>query len=81
VYPLPSFLAHPDFRDDCCRALYEHKLSLREFADLDWMCTLQPLCADKVPSDFAFIGLGAVRGITLRFYEQFGGVTELPIRE
>ena len=32
------FLRTPDMRDDCCRALYEGKLSLSQFADLEWMC-------------------------------------------
>lgn len=75
------FLRTPDFRDDCCRALYEHKLTLREFADLDWMCnTASRYAADKVCSDFAFIGLVEQFEESLqRFYEQFGGVTELPI--
>ena len=32
-------LRSPDLRDDCCRRLHEEKLSLRGFAELDWMKT------------------------------------------
>jgi hypothetical protein len=75
------FLRTPDLRDDCCRALYEHKLTLREFADLDWMCnTAGRYAAGKVFSDFAFIGIvERFEESMLRFHAQFGGATELPM--
>jgi hypothetical protein len=75
------FLRTPDFRDDCCRALYEHKLTLREFADLDWMCnTASRYAAGKACSDFAFIGLvERFEESLLRFHARFGGVAELPM--
>jgi len=75
------FLRTPDSRDDCCRALYEHKLSLREFADLDWMCnTASRYAADKVSSDFAFIGIVERFEESLaRFENRFGGHADLPV--
>jgi|HubBroStandDraft_5_1064220.scaffolds.fasta_scaffold227575_2 hypothetical protein len=52
------FLRAPDMRDDCCRALHERKLSLREFADLDWMQNLATrYLAGKPVSDFQFVGI------------------------
>ena len=74
------FLRTPDLRDHCCRALYEHQLSLREFAELDWMRdTASRYAADKVGSDFAFIGIVEQFEESLfRFHAQFGGLTELP---
>jgi hypothetical protein len=52
------FLRSPDMRDDCCRALHERKLSLRGFADLDWMRNLTTrYLAGKPVEDFEFIGI------------------------
>jgi hypothetical protein len=52
------FLRSPDMRDDCCRALYERKLSLRGFADLDWMSNLTTrYLANKPVEDFEFVGI------------------------
>ena len=52
------FLRSPDMRDDCCRALHEHGLSLREFADLDWMQNeTSRYLANKPVEDFDFIGI------------------------
>jgi Sulfotransferase family len=52
------FLRSPDMRDDCCRALHEHRLSLREFADIDWMQNLATrYLANKPVADFQFIGI------------------------
>lgn len=75
------FLRTPDFRDDCCRALYEHKLTLREFADLDWMRnTASRYASGKVCSDFAFVGLvERFEESLLQFHARFGGATELPM--
>ena len=45
-------------RDDCCRALYEQKLSLRQFADLEWMRNeAGRYLANKPVEDFEFIGI------------------------
>ncbi len=52
------FLRSPDMRDDCCRALYERKLSLRQFADLDWMRNeTGRYLANKPVKDFEFVGV------------------------
>ena len=52
------FLRTPDMRDDCCRALYEQKLSLRQFADLEWMRNeAGRYLANKPVEDFEFIGI------------------------
>jgi hypothetical protein len=52
------FLRAPDMRDDCCRALHERKLSLREFADLDWMQNMATrYLAGKAVTDFRFVGI------------------------
>jgi hypothetical protein len=48
----------PDMRDDCCRALHQQKLSLREFADLDWMRNMTTrYLAGKPVADFHFVGI------------------------
>lgn len=52
------FLRSPDMRDDCCRALHERKLDLRQFADLEWM--RNEACrylANKPVEDFQFVGI------------------------
>ncbi|HEY5228518.1 MAG TPA: sulfotransferase family 2 domain-containing protein [Opitutaceae bacterium] len=52
------FLRSPDMRDNCCKALHEHRLSLREFADLDWMQNLASrYLSNKPVADFHFIGI------------------------
>lgn len=52
------FLRSPDLRDDCCRALLERKLTLREFAELDWMRNLATrYLAGKPLADFEFVGV------------------------
>jgi len=52
------FLRSPDLRDDCCRALLEHNLSLRDFAGLDWMRNeATRYLAGKDVADFAFVGI------------------------
>jgi hypothetical protein len=61
------FLRSPDMRDDCCRALHEKRLSLREFADLEWMRNeTSRYLANKPVDDFEFIG------ISERFNESVG---------
>jgi hypothetical protein len=68
------FLRSPDMRDSCCRALHEHRLSLREFADLDWM--RNEACrylANKPVEDFEFIGICESFGESIdQFCETFG---------
>jgi len=52
------FLRSPDMRDDCCRALYERRLGLREFAELDWMRNeATRYLAGKSVDAFAFVGV------------------------
>ena len=52
------FLRSPDMRDDCCRVLHERKLSLTQFAELDWMRNeATRYMAGKSLSDFAFVGI------------------------
>ncbi|HEY3757876.1 MAG TPA: hypothetical protein VGL42_17100 [Opitutaceae bacterium] len=69
------FLRQPDMRDDCCRALYERKLSIREFSDLDWMCnTATRYLAAKPIGDFAFVGVvERFDECVRRFATEFGG--------
>lgn len=52
------FLRSPDLRDDCCRTLLDQKLTLREFAELDWMRNMAARYLNGVPlDDFAFVGV------------------------
>ncbi|HEY4989548.1 MAG TPA: hypothetical protein VII09_07065 [Opitutaceae bacterium] len=52
------FLRSPDMRDDCCRILHERNLTLREFADLEWMQNMSTRYqANKSVDDFEFIGI------------------------
>lgn len=68
------FLRTPDMRDNCCRMLHEHKLSLREFAELEWMRdeTTRYL-AYKPLDEFEFVGIAERfdESLTL-FCERFG---------
>jgi Sulfotransferase family len=68
------FLRTPDMRDDCCRALHERKLSLCEFADLDWMQNeASRYLAGKPVEDFEFIGVSERFGESVsQFCETFG---------
>jgi hypothetical protein len=51
-------LRSPDLRDDCCRRLHEEKLSLRAFAELDWMQNLATrYLAGKAIETFDFVGI------------------------
>lgn len=51
-------LRSPDLRDDCCRRLHEEKLSLRAFAELDWMQNLATrYLAGKAVETFDFVGI------------------------
>jgi Sulfotransferase family len=63
------FLRAPDMRDDCCRALHEQKLSLREFADLDWMKNMATrYLANKPVSDFQFVGISEYFQESMRLF-------------
>ncbi len=68
------FLRTPDMRDDCCRELYERKLSLRQFADLEWMRNYTGhYLANKPVADFEFIGIAERFDESIRrFCEVFG---------
>jgi hypothetical protein len=68
------FLRSPDMRDDCCRALHERKLNLRQFADLEWMQNeTGRYLANKPVEDFEFIGITERFGESIRhFGEVFG---------
>ncbi len=62
-------LGSPDLRDDCCRALHEGKLSLRQFADLEWMRNeATRYRANKPVGDFAFVGIAEQFEESLRHY-------------
>ncbi len=68
------FLRGPDMRDDCCRALHEQGLRLREFAELDWMrnCATRYL-AGKAIEEFAFVGVAERFEDSLNiFADEFG---------
>ena len=70
------FLRSPDLRDDCCRTLVDRKLTLREFAELDWMRNLATrYFADHQLDDFVFVGIAE------RFLESlhvFGDILSWP---
>lgn len=52
------FLRSPDLRDTCCRRLIEEKLTLRQFAELDWMRNLMTrYLAGRPLETFAFVGV------------------------
>jgi hypothetical protein len=63
------FLRAPDMRDDCCRALHERRMNLREFADLDWMQNLATrYLAGKPVTDFYFAGITEHFGESIRHF-------------
>jgi hypothetical protein len=68
------FLRSPDMRDDCCRALHERKLDLRQFADLEWMRNYTGhYLAHKPVEDFEFVGIAErFEESVRRFCETFG---------
>jgi hypothetical protein len=70
------FLRSPDMRDDCCRALHENGLTLRQFSELDWMTneTTRYLAA-KPLDDFAFVGIAERFAESVRLFSQ---VMEIP---
>ena len=76
------FLRSPGMRDDCCRALHKQGLSLRQFADLEWMQNeTTRYLANKKVEDFEFVGITErFRESVEAFCETFGfrSVTSLP---
>jgi hypothetical protein len=68
------FLRTPDMADDCCRALYERRLSLRAFADLEWMRDTATRYLAGLPVEaFAFVGIVERFDDSLRrFVDEFG---------
>jgi hypothetical protein len=68
------FLRSPDMRDDCCRALHERRLSLRQFADLEWMQNeTSRYLANKPVGDFSFVGIAERFDESVgRFCQAFG---------
>lgn len=78
------FLRSPDLRDDCCRTLLEQKLTLRQFAELDWMRNESTrYLAGKKIGEFAFVGVAERFLESLRLFgEEFGYLVPLaPPRE
>ena len=74
------FLRSPDWRDDCCRALYGQRLGLREFAELEWMRNMATrYLADKSLAEFAFVGVAERFSESLHvFGAACGWPTDLP---
>ncbi len=76
------FLRSPDMRDDCCRALYERKLTLLQFAELDWMRNeATRYLTGKRLTDFAFVGIAERFEESLEvFGSQFGWTNPVSAR-
>jgi hypothetical protein len=71
------FLRSPDMRDDCCRALHEKKLNLREFADLDWMRNMGcRYLANKPVEDFKFAGIAERFAESMQLYCRLFGFSD-----
>ena len=63
------FLRSPDMRDDCCRAVHEQRLNLRQFADLEWMRNeTSRYLANKPVEDFEFVGITEQFGASIRHF-------------
>jgi len=75
------FLRSPDPRDDCCRQLHERRLSLREFAALDWMRNESARYLGGKPlADFAFVGVAERFAESLSVCRRtFGWHTPVPL--
>jgi hypothetical protein len=74
------FLRAPDMRDDCCRQLHEHRLGLREFADLDWMRNMASrYVAGKPVDDFGFVGIAERFEESIRKFCGIFGFRQLPV--
>jgi hypothetical protein len=72
------FLRSPDMRDDCCRALHERKLDLRQFADLEWMRNeTSRYLANKPVEDFEFIGIAERFGESMREFSRVFGFRDV----
>lgn len=75
------FLRSPDMRDDCCRALFDRKLSLLQFAELPWMQNeTTRYLANKPVEDFAFVGIVEKYQASLKvFSHDFCRDLDLPV--
>jgi hypothetical protein len=74
------FRRHPNYPDECCRALHERSLSLLEFADLDWMKNqMTRYFRGRSAGDFAFVGVSECFVESLFLFETtFGCPVTLP---
>jgi hypothetical protein len=75
------FLRSPDMRDDCCRALWERRLTLRQFAELEWMRNeIHRYLAETPLTEFAFVGIAERFSESLRVFGASCGwpVSRLP---
>jgi hypothetical protein len=74
------FLRSPEMQDGSCRALIENRLTLVEFAELDWMRNGSTrYLAGKPLEAFAFLGIAERYSDSLRvFSRQFCGGRALP---
>jgi hypothetical protein len=75
------FLRNPDRPDGCCKILHERGLSLREFADLDWMRNQTTrYFRGRGLGDFAFVGIAEQFEESLfRFEEALGCQVRQPV--
>ena len=69
------FLRNPGIADGCCQTLHRDRLSLRQFADLDWMRDqMTRYLAAKSFGAFAFVGVTEQYAQSLaQFRAVFGG--------
>ena len=69
------FLRHPEIADGCCQALHRDRLTLRQFADLDWMRDESTRYLAKKPFEaFSFVGVTERFAESLAlFHSIFGG--------
>jgi len=69
------FLRSPDPRDACCRELIEKRLSLEEFAELDWMRNeATRYMAGKSVEAFAFVGIMERYDESIQLFSSLFGV-------
>jgi hypothetical protein len=74
------FLRSPEMHDETCRALIENRLTLMEFAELDWMRNgVTRYLAEKPLGAFAFLGIAERFSDSLKaFSRQFCDGRPLP---
>ena len=75
------FRRNPGIQDACCQALHQRRLTLTEFADLDWMRNeATRYLAGKSFNDFAFVGVAERFAESLSLYHSlFGGFPTGPL--